>query len=83
MSWNIENIEAQKPNALCPEETLSHLAEYYPHLQACTETLEDWVRAALRDDADLLGFGSSISRHPRRSAHLLLGHTTACSRKHR
>ena len=28
MSWNIENIEAQKPNALCPEETLSHLAEY-------------------------------------------------------
>ena len=38
MSWNIENIEAQKPNALCPEETLSHLAEYYPHLQACTET---------------------------------------------
>ena len=55
MSWNIENIEAQKPNALCPEETLSHLAEHYPHLQACTESLEDWVRAALRDDADLLG----------------------------
>ena len=55
MSWNIENIELQKPQELCPEETLSHLAEHYPHLQAWTEGLEDWVRAALRDDADLIG----------------------------
>ena len=55
MSWNIENSELQKPNELCPEVTLSHLAEHYPHLQACTESLEDWVRAALRDDAELMG----------------------------
>ena len=55
MSWNIENIELQKPNALCPEDTLSHLAEHYPHLQAGTENLEGWVRAALCDDAALMG----------------------------
>ena len=55
MSWNIENSELQKPHELCPEETLSHLAEHYPHLQASTESLEGWVRAALRDDADLIG----------------------------